>query len=136
MAANHKCFWFMLMWVSWRVETCAHEYRHARAHAHTQVHTHTPHTYTRTRNKHTRNKHTHTHNFPDNTAGSIYAISEKSSNLTTLSLQNMYTCILTILLHYHLAGKLILMNCQNMLKSLRTFNSVCLHGSKYSWYYL
>ena len=94
----------MLMWVAWRVETCAHVYRHA----HTQVHTHTTriHTYT---------QHTHTHT--DNTAGSIYAISEKSSNLTTLSLQNMYTCILTILLHYHLAGNLILMNCQNMLKS-------------------
>ena len=48
------------MWVAWRVETCAHIYRHA----HTRVHTHT-----------------HTHNFPDNTADSVYAISEKSSIL-------------------------------------------------------
>ena len=49
LAANHKCFWFMLMWVAWRVETCAHVYRHARTH----TSTHTPHAYTRTQ--------THTH---------------------------------------------------------------------------
>ena len=64
--ANHKCFWFMLMWVAWSVETCAHVYRHAHARTHAHAHTHT---------------HTHTHHFPDNTAGSVYAMSEKSSNL-------------------------------------------------------
>ena len=35
---------------------------------------------------------------------------------STLLLQNTYTCVLTILLHYHLAGNLILMNCQNVIK--------------------
>ena len=65
--------------------------------------------------------HTQTHNFPDDTAGSVYAISEKSSIFKkfTLSLQNTYTCILTILLHYHLAGNLILMNCQNVIKYVK-----------------
>ena len=27
----------------------------------------------------------------------------------------MYTCILIILLHYHLAGDLVLINCQNVI---------------------
>ena len=91
----------MLMWVAWSVETCAQVYRHARAHTHTD---------------------THTHHFPDNTAGSVYAISEKSSNVrnSTLSLQNRHTCILTILLHYHLAGNLILMNYQNVIKYVKS----------------
>ena len=50
LAANHECFWFMLMLVALRVETCAHVYTH--------THTTTP--------------------FPDKTAGSVYTISEKT----------------------------------------------------------
>ena len=30
-------------------------------------------------------------------------------------LQNMYTRILTILLHHHLAGNLVLINCENVI---------------------
>ena len=87
----------MLMWVAWRVETCAHVYRHARTRTHTSTHTHTPHAYTRT-HTHT---HTHIHNFPDSTAGSVYAISEKSSNF-----KKFHTVVAkyVYLYSYHLAA--------------------------------
>ena len=68
--------------------------------------------------------HTYTHKhtyFPDKTAGSVYTTSEKSSILKkfTLLLQNTYTCILIILLHYHLAGDLVLINCQNVINYVK-----------------
>ena len=55
LTAIYKCFWFVLMWVTWRVEACAHAYTHTHTHTHT-------HTYTHTHTTHTpAHTHTHTH---------------------------------------------------------------------------
>ena len=73
--------------------------------------------------------HTHTHtqtHFPDKTTGSVYTTSGKSSIFKnfTLSLQNTHTCILIILLHYHLAGDLVLINCQNVINYVKIVMSI------------
>ena len=60
--------------------------------------------------------HKHTH-FPDKTAGSVYR--KKLYLKISLSLQNICTYILIILLHFHLAGALVLINCQNVINYVK-----------------
>ena len=50
----------------------------------------------------------------------------------SLSLQNRYTCILIILLHYHLAGDLVLINCQNMINYVKI--EMYIQFSMLTWY--
>ena len=55
--------------------------------------------------------HKHTH-FADKTAGSVYTTSEKGL------FKNFHCCCKYLYLlsyHYHLAGDLVLINCQNMI---------------------
>ena len=67
----------------------------------THIHTHT---------------HTNTHISQINSRQCLHYIRKK---LYSLSLQNSYTCILIILLHYHLAGDLVLINCQNVINYVK-----------------
>ena len=48
----------------------------------------------------------------------------------SLLLQNTYTCILIILLHYHLAGDLVLINCQ---KGINHVEIVYVHSIRYAY---
>ena len=63
--------------------------------------------------------HTNTH-FPDKTPGSVYTTSKNLFlKYFTVVEKYIYTCILIILLHYHLAGDLVLINCQNVINYVK-----------------
>ena len=64
-----------------------------------------------------RHRYTHTH-ISQQAASTLHQKSSILKNFTLL-LQNTHTCILIILLHYHLAGDLILINCQNVINCVK-----------------
>ena len=95
----------MLMWVAWRVETCAHVYRHAR----TQVHSHTMRTHTHT-HTHTYT-HTHTHTYTHTHTHTISQITQQAASMLyqkkALILKKIPHCCckicILVLYSYHLA---------------------------------
>ena len=90
--------------------TCLHTYTHT--HTHTLIHT-------------------CTHAVSQQAESTLY---HKKSILKkfTLLLQNTYTCFLTILLHYHLAGNLVLINFQNVINYVKII--MYIQCSMLTWY--
>ena len=78
-------------------------------------------------------KHKHTH-FLDKTAGSVYTTSEKAlfKKFHCHCKIRILVCILIILLHYHLAGNLVLINCQNVINYVKIV--MYIQFSMLTWY--